>query len=123
MEEQAMEDATNSTDTEATSPPSFIVFGRRYGATMSTAEAAGLLGCSAERLQQQRGTGTLPVEPLQLGRRLRWPTLLVAQALGVELDDRSSRVPNVRASAGTVLEASNRKRPATSCSRDRAGAA
>lgn len=34
-------------------PPSFVVFGRRYGATMSTGEAAELLGCSVEWLQQQ----------------------------------------------------------------------
>lgn len=63
----------------------FEIAGRCYGATMSTAEAAELLCCSAERLQQERGRGTLPVEPLQLGRRLRWPTVLVAEALGLSV--------------------------------------
>lgn len=63
--------------------PTFDVAGRRYGATMSTHEAAELFCCSAERLQQERGRGTLPVEPLRLGRRLRWPTVLVARALGL----------------------------------------
>lgn len=62
----------------------FEVAGRRYRATMSTAEVAELFGCSPERLQSERGQGTLPVEPLQLGRRLRWPTVLVAAALGLE---------------------------------------
>ncbi len=118
-----MDDREDSTETSATSPPSFIVFGRRYDATMSTAEAAELLGCSVERLQQQRGTGTLPVEPLQLGRRLRWPTLLVAQALGVELDDRSGRVSNGRTSNGSAIDADSRQRPAIPCRRGRAGVA
>lgn len=64
----------------------FTIAGRRYGATMSTAEVAELFCCSTERLQQERGRGTLPVEPLQLGRRLRWPTVLVAKALGLVID-------------------------------------
>jgi len=67
---------------ESVSGPIFEIAGRKYRATMSTREAAELLGCSPERLQQERGKGTLPVEPLQLGRRLRWPTLLIAEALG-----------------------------------------
>ena len=100
--------------------PSFEIFGRRYGATMSTVEAAELLGCSPERLQQQRGKGTLPVEPLQLGRRLRWPTLLVADALGIVLDQRSSRdgdgVPR------RSVRETDRHRPA-SCWHKRQGAA
>ncbi|MDH4120070.1 MAG: hypothetical protein OEW30_22020 [Acidimicrobiia bacterium] len=66
------------------SGPIFEIAGRRYRATMSTGEAAELFGCSPERLQSERGQGTLPVEPLQLGRRLRWPTVLVAAALGLE---------------------------------------
>ena len=101
--------------------PSFDIFGERYGATMSTTEAAELLGCSPERLQQQRGKGTLPVEPLQLGRRLRWPTLLVAEALGVELDERSARVVDW-AGTRSPKRLPDRHRP-TSCRRDRAGAA
>jgi hypothetical protein len=59
---------------------------------MSTGEVAELFGCSPERLQNERGRGTLPVEPLQLGRRLRWPSVLVAAALGLEavqLDDQT----------------------------------
>jgi hypothetical protein len=62
----------------------FEIAGRRYRATMSTGEVAELFGCSPERLQNERGRGTLPVEPLQLGRRLRWPSVLVASALGLE---------------------------------------
>ena len=59
------------------------VAGRDYGAAMSTTEAAALFGCSEVRLQNERGKGTLPVEPLSLGRRLRWPSVQVAQALGL----------------------------------------
>lgn len=104
-------------------PPSFEVFGRRYEATMSTAEAAELLGCSVERLQQQRGQGTLPVEPLQLGRRLRWPTLLVAEALGVDLQEAtpgSDLGSNVDSIASTRAR---RIRHRTHCRPDRPGAA
>lgn len=100
--------------------PSFEIFGGRYGATMSTVEAAELLGCSPERLQQQRGKGTLPVEPLQLGRRLRWPTLLVAEALGLEMDGRLSKVAEQVQSR--PLGRSGRHQPVL-CRRDRAGAA
>lgn len=62
------------------------IYGKRYGLTMSTHEAAELLACTPEVLQRDRGKGTLPVEPLQLGRRLRWPTMKIATALGVELE-------------------------------------
>lgn len=65
--------------------PTFEIAGGCYGATMSTIEAAALFGCTPERLQSERGRGTLPVEPLQLGRRLRWPTALVGSALGLEV--------------------------------------
>ncbi len=65
-------------------PPEFEIAGRHYRATMSTGEAAALLGCTPERLQTERGRGTLPLEPLQLGRRLRWPTVKVAEALGLQ---------------------------------------
>jgi hypothetical protein len=54
---------------------------------MSTQEAAELLSCTPEVLQRDRGKGTLPVEPLQLGRRLRWPTMKIAAALGLQLVD------------------------------------
>jgi hypothetical protein len=67
-------------------PPAVIVAGVGYPATLSTIEAAAWLGCSPERLQAERGTGRLPVEPLTLGRRLRWPTVLVARAIGLEAE-------------------------------------
>ncbi len=55
-----------------------------YPATLSTEEVAtGFFDCSAELLQRQAGKGQLPVEPLRLGNRLRWPTLLIAQAVGL----------------------------------------
>ena len=63
-----------------------MVAGVTYPATFSTVEAAAWLGCSPERLQAERGTGRLPVEPLALGRRLRWPTVLIAKAIGLETE-------------------------------------
>ena len=60
------------------------VTGRHWPLTLSTAEAAAFLGCSAQRLQTERGTGRLPVEPLTLGHRLRWPTLKIAGAVGLD---------------------------------------
>jgi hypothetical protein len=66
------------------------IFGRWYGPTMSTAEAAELLSCTPEVLQRDRGKGTLPVEPLQLGRRLRWPSLKLAAVLGAGLEDEAA---------------------------------
>jgi hypothetical protein len=67
-------------------PPVVMVAGVTYPATLSTIEAAAWLGCSPERLQAERGTGRLPVEPLTLGRRLRWPTVLIARAIGLEAE-------------------------------------
>lgn len=78
--------------------PVVIVAGVTYPATLSTIEAAAWLGCSPEGLQAERGTGRLPVEPLALGRRLRWPTVLVAKAIGLEteivLPDSAGSPPN-----------------------------
>jgi hypothetical protein len=70
-------------NTVQTRPPRAVVAGKELPMTLSTDEAAAWLGCSPERLQQQRGTGRLPVEPLTLGNRLRWPTVQVAEALGL----------------------------------------
>jgi hypothetical protein len=59
------------------------VAGKLLPLTLSTEEAAQWLNTSAVRLQQRRGTGVLPVEPLTLGHRLRWPTTAIAQVLGL----------------------------------------
>lgn len=64
-------------------PPSVQLNGRTYPLTLSTEEAAEFFDCSAQRLRAERDSGTLPVKPLTLGHRLRWPTLAVAQAVGL----------------------------------------
>jgi hypothetical protein len=73
-----------------------MVAGVEYPPTLSTAEVAELWSCSPQLLQSQVGTGKLPVEPLRLGCRYRWPTTLVAQAVGlpvvVEAADGHSRL-------------------------------
>lgn len=67
-------------------PPTVRLAGQTYPLTLSSAQAARFLGTTAEQLQAQRGTGRLPVEPLRLGRRLRWPTLEVARAVGLDAE-------------------------------------
>jgi hypothetical protein len=52
-------------------------------ATLNTFEAAEMLGVDPQILRVQRGTGKLPVEPLTLGSRFRWPTSKIADALGI----------------------------------------
>lgn len=64
-------------------PVVICVAGVDYPPTLSTPEVAEFWSCSSELLQRQVGTGLLPVEPLRLGNRLRWPTLAVAQAVGL----------------------------------------
>jgi predicted DNA-binding transcriptional regulator AlpA len=51
--------------------------------TLSTAEAAELLGTTEDTLHELRRQGTAPVEPLKLGRVYRWPTALVLGAVGL----------------------------------------
>jgi hypothetical protein len=76
-------------------PPTVMVAGAPYPLTLSTAEAAEWLGCAEDSLPRLRGTGKLPVEPLPLGRNLRWPTFAIARAAGlpaeVVVDAASSR--------------------------------
>lgn len=52
--------------------------------TLSTDEAAGLLGCSTATLWKLVKRGEAPVEPLHLGRKLRWPTSKVLEVLGLD---------------------------------------
>ena len=67
-------------------PVTLLVAGTPYPPTLSTAQTAQLWGCSPERLYAELGRGTLPVEPLALGRRYRWPTLRVAEALALPVE-------------------------------------
>ena len=67
-------------------PVTMMVAGQPFPPTLSTAQTAELWGCSPERLYAEMGRGTLPVEPLALGRRYRWPTIRVAEALGLPVE-------------------------------------
>ena len=62
-------------------PPRVRIGDRTYPATLSTAEAADWLDCGVNRLRDEAGHGV--VQPLKLGHRLRWPTLQVAEVLGL----------------------------------------
>lgn len=70
--------------TDVAVSPVIEVAGQRYGATMSSDEAATLFGCSPKTLRSARGTGRLPIEPLPFGSKLRWATIQVAEAVDLE---------------------------------------
>jgi len=54
--------------------------------TLSTAQAADLLGCSVDHLWALARAGESPVEPLRLGKKLVWPTAKVLRSIGLEPD-------------------------------------
>lgn len=54
--------------------------------TLTTEQTATLYGVSVEHLWGLARTGRAPVEPLRLGRALRWPTRLVLESLGIAED-------------------------------------
>jgi len=58
----------------------------KLGLTMSAQEAAEVWGCSQWSIYQMVGAGTCPVEPLHLGRKLRWPTAEVLASVGLTYD-------------------------------------
>ena len=55
--------------------------------TLDGHQAAEILGCSYWTLLELRKRGECPVEPLKLGRVLRWPTLKVLETVGVTAED------------------------------------
>jgi hypothetical protein len=55
--------------------------------TLTAAETAELLGCHVESLRELCRRGCSPVEPLRLGRALRFPTARVLEVLGIEPRD------------------------------------
>lgn len=56
--------------------------------TLDTSAAAELFGVSTDHLWALAREGRAPVEPLRLGRTLRWPTAKVLAVLGIEPDGR-----------------------------------
>jgi excisionase family DNA binding protein len=51
--------------------------------TLTTAEAADLLGVSVDHLWALARAGEAPVAPLRLGRSYRWPTARLLDLLGL----------------------------------------
>lgn len=51
--------------------------------TIDASTAASIFGCSVWSLYEQVKRGDCPVEPLRLGRKLRWPTARVLDAVGL----------------------------------------
>jgi predicted DNA-binding transcriptional regulator AlpA len=54
---------------------------------LDTATTAELYGISADHLWRLAREGRAPVEPLRLGRALRWPRDAVLRTLAIERDD------------------------------------
>jgi len=52
--------------------------------TLSTEQAAEVLGCGVDHLWKLAREGGAPVEPLRLGHRLRWPTVAVLRSIGID---------------------------------------
>ena len=65
-------------------------------------------GCSVDHLWGLARTGSAPVAPLHLGRKLVWPTALVLRSVGIEprsevVDETSeARIVSLRQRAGGV---------------------
>ena len=54
--------------------------------TLDGHQTAEIFGCSYWSLLEQVKTGTSPVEPIRLGRNLRWATVAVLRVVGVDAD-------------------------------------
>ncbi len=52
--------------------------------TLDGHRTAEILGCSYWSLLEQVKAGVCPVEPIRLGRNLRWPTATVLRTIGLE---------------------------------------
>jgi predicted DNA-binding transcriptional regulator AlpA len=52
--------------------------------SLDTEQAAALYGVSRDHLWKLAREGRAPVEPLRLGRALRWPRALVLASLGLD---------------------------------------
>jgi hypothetical protein len=80
--------------------------------TVDTHKAAVLLGISKDLLYELQRRGEAPVEPLRLGRRLRWPTARLLDLIGLECfaapeleptgEDGAERVTTPAGKAGAV---------------------
>lgn len=78
--------------------------------TLSTHQAAELLGVGVDHLWRLAREGTAPVEPLRLGRALRWPTPPLLHLLGLaDPSGESSATPDLK-SVGDRGEHSWQKR-------------
>lgn len=55
--------------------------------TMAATEVAEVWGCSAWAVYEMVRSQTCPVEPLRLGRKLRWPTARVLASVGLDGSD------------------------------------
>jgi excisionase family DNA binding protein len=91
--------------------------------TLSTEQAAELLGVGVDHLWRLARDGEAPVTPLRLGHRLRWPTSSLLRLLGMdgppepgdpmavpprddaEASDASASITTLRRTAGRGLPA------------------
>ncbi len=62
---------------------------------MDAGQTAAIFDCSVDHLYDLVRRGEAPVEPIRLGRSLRWPTLPVLRLLGVRPEHESPGEANV----------------------------
>ena len=60
---------------------------RNLPATLDARQVADVWGCSPWAVYQMVRAGDVPVQPLRLGRKLRWPTSLVLRSVGLDSAD------------------------------------
>lgn len=59
--------------------------------TLTSAQAAELLGVSVDHLWSLARAGEAPVTPLRLGRTYRWPTARLLALLGLDVEGGAAR--------------------------------
>jgi excisionase family DNA binding protein len=63
--------------------------------TFTTAEAAKFLGVSTDALYESVRNGEAPVEPLRIGRAMRWPVKRLMDLVGSDVDPLLLSIPEV----------------------------
>jgi hypothetical protein len=67
-------------------PPQVRIGDQTYRPLLSTDVAASWCGTAPHRLRERIGDPAWPVQPVRVGRLLRWPTLLLARHLGLDAE-------------------------------------
>jgi predicted DNA-binding transcriptional regulator AlpA len=78
--------------------------------TLNTEQAADLFGVGVDHLWKLAREGRAPVEPLRLGRALRWSTAACLRSVGIEFERDDAEPATGSASITTLRKAAGRGR-------------